>query len=48
LIGKVSQTYLELNMTQSHNLPSQKPDFATPAVLVLVRQRLAFGFAGKD
>jgi hypothetical protein len=36
LIAKVSQTYLEFNVTQIQNLASQKADFVTGAVLVLI------------
>jgi hypothetical protein len=36
LIAKVSQTYLEFNVTQIQNLASQKADFITGAVLVLI------------
>ena len=36
LIAKVSQTYLEFNITQIQNLASQKADFVTGAVLVLI------------
>lgn len=35
LIAKISQTYLEFNMTQIQNLASQKADFATGATLIL-------------
>jgi hypothetical protein len=36
LIAKVSQTYLEFNVTQIQNLASQKADFVTGAILVLI------------
>jgi hypothetical protein len=36
LIAKVSQTYLEFNLTQIHNLASQKADFVSGAALVLM------------
>jgi hypothetical protein len=36
LIAKVSQTYLEFNVTQIQNLASQKADFVTGAALVLI------------
>lgn len=36
LIAKISQTYIEFNMTQIQNLASQKADFVTGAVLVLI------------
>jgi hypothetical protein len=36
LIAKVSQTYLEFNVTQIQNLASQKADFVTGAVLILI------------
>jgi hypothetical protein len=36
LIAKVSQTYLDFNITQIQNLASQKADFVTGAVLVLI------------
>jgi hypothetical protein len=36
LIAKVSQTYLEFNMTQIQTLSAQKADFATGATLVLI------------
>jgi hypothetical protein len=36
LIAKVSQTYLEFNVTQIQNLASQKADFVTGAALVLL------------
>ncbi|HVO92145.1 MAG TPA: hypothetical protein VMT22_04860, partial [Terriglobales bacterium] len=36
LIAKVAQTYLEFNLTQIQSLASQKADFITGAVLVLV------------
>ena len=35
LIAKISQTYIEFNLTQIQNLASQKADFVTGAVLVL-------------
>jgi hypothetical protein len=36
LIAKVSQTYLEFNVTQIQSLASQKADFVTGALLVLI------------
>lgn len=36
LIAKISQTYIEFNMTQIQNLASQKADFVTGAVLILI------------
>jgi hypothetical protein len=36
LIAKVSQTYLEFNVTQIQSLASQKADFVSGAVLVLI------------
>jgi hypothetical protein len=36
LIAKISQTYVEFNMTQIQNLASQKADFVTGAVLILI------------
>jgi hypothetical protein len=36
LIAKMSQTYIEFNMTQIQNLASQKADFVTGAVLILI------------
>jgi len=36
LIAKVSQTYLEFNITQIQNLASQKADFVAGAVLILL------------
>jgi len=36
LIAKISQTYIEFNLTQIQNLASQKADFVTGAVLILV------------
>ncbi len=36
LIAKVSQTYLDFNITQIQNLASQKADFVTGALLVLI------------
>jgi len=36
LIAKISQTYVEFNMTQIQNLASQKADFTTGAVLILI------------
>ena len=36
LIAKVSQTYLEFNVTQIQTLASQKADFVTGALLVLI------------
>jgi hypothetical protein len=36
LIAKVAQTYLEFNMTQIQTLSSQKADFVTGAVLILI------------
>jgi hypothetical protein len=36
LIAKVSQTYLDFNITQIQNLASQKADFVSGAALVLI------------
>lgn len=36
LIAKMSQTYLEFNVTQIQNLAAQKADFLTGAALVLI------------
>lgn len=43
LIAKVSQTYLEFNMTQIQTLSSQKADFVTGATLVLIACLLQTG-----